>query len=67
MKGNYHHLFKEDYEKYQGSGYYPWDKKKIPEKQIEITKTNKFMIKKSNDDVDETIKNDCLYSNEIKK
>jgi hypothetical protein len=69
MNGNYHHLHRGEYDGYQPSGYYPWKTKpKQTKKPIEITNTNKLMIVETKEDlVDETIKNDCLYLNEIKK
>jgi len=70
MKGNYHHLHKNEYQKYQPSGYHPCDdnkKTKQTEKPIGITNSNKFMFVEPNEDSDETIENDCLDFNEIKK
>ena len=71
MNGNYHHLHKEEYQKYAPSGYFPWDNKntKTTEKPIEITNPNKFMFVEPNEDSDKTLENNWLdlWFNEIKK
>jgi len=66
MNNNYNR--RGEYDRYQPSGYYPWDtKQKKTKKPVEITNTNKCMIVETKEDSDETIKNDCLDSIEFKK